>query len=104
LCTTRHRYDFFTAEELEEYRTVKWSAYLRIGKGQNLSIQYSAIKGFCRWAYSRLDELPYRTAQRIRDSINDGRRRFGVQAFEPNDILEQLHIKGGGIDYSYCER
>ena len=104
LCTTRHRYDFFTAEELEEYRTVIWSAYLRIGKGQNLSIKYSAIKGFCRWAYGRLDELPYRTAQRIRDSINDGRRRFGVQAFSPNDILKQMHIKGGGIDYSYCER
>lgn len=104
LCTTRHRYDFFTAEELEEYRKVKWSAYLRIGKGQNLSIKHSAIKGFCRWAYGRLDELPFRTAQRIRDSINDGRRRFGVQAYEPNDILEQLHIKGGGIDYSYCVR
>jgi hypothetical protein len=98
-----HRYSFFTEEEVEKYRQVNWSAYLRIGKGQNLSIQHSAIKGFCPWAFGRLDELPYRTAQRIRDEVSDGRRRFGVQAFSPNEILEQLRITGGGIDYTYRE-
>lgn len=87
-----YRYRFFKVFELEKYRKVMWRAKLVMEDGRIMTFSNSAVKGFAQSYFMSLNELPFRTAERIKYEVSDGETRYEVRMFSPNEVLRNFKV------------